>query len=385
MYKVEGLKKLSDYADALGVASPEIDCDITSIKFDSRHSKSNDLFIPLKGQKFNGEDFTESALNNGAAIITEKSLNGLTLNVKNVYECLLKLAKKNLDSVRPKIIFITGSYGKTTIKDMLKHHLGDQCHCSKENENNEFGIPFTILSMPTNTKFLVVECGARKKNDFDLISQNLFCDIFIVTSIASNHLESFGDLESITNTKLKLKDCLINKDDFIDGREISEANFQLHNQKIVDMTMSILGITDSLNHDSFAPTKGRGNRISKFNGEIIDQTYNAHPKTIYETVAMENPDKTTLILGDMAELGKDELNIHIDVLINLKEYEIFVTGSLFKEAIKQLETSNVKHFNGLEDFPKETLVKKLDAGENLYFKGSRSSKMEQYLNLIIDD
>jgi UDP-N-acetylmuramyl pentapeptide synthase len=61
MYKVEGLKKLSDYADALGVASPEIDCDITSIKFDSRYSKSNDQFIPLKGQKFNGEDFTESA------------------------------------------------------------------------------------------------------------------------------------------------------------------------------------------------------------------------------------------------------------------------------------------------------------------------------------
>ena len=89
MYKVEGLKKLSDYAEALGVASPEIDCNITSIKFDSRNSKSNDLFIPLKGQKFNGEDFTESALNNGAAIITEKSLNGLTLNVKNVYECLL--------------------------------------------------------------------------------------------------------------------------------------------------------------------------------------------------------------------------------------------------------------------------------------------------------
>ena len=385
MYKVEGLKKLSDYANTLGIASPEIDCDITSIKFDSRHSKSNDLFIPLKGQKFNGEDFTESALGNGAAAITEKKLNGLALNVKNVYECLLNLARKNLENIRPKIIFITGSYGKTTIKDMLKHHLGDQCHCSRENENNEFGIPFTILSMPTDTKFLVVECGARKKNDFDLISQNLFCDIFIVTSIASNHLESFGDLESITNTKLKLKDCLVNKNNFIDGREISEANLQLHNQKIVDLTMSLLGITDLLDHDSFVPTKGRGNRISKSNGEIIDQTYNAHPKTIYETVAMENSDKTTLILGDMAELGKDELNIHIDVLTNLKEYEIFVTGSLFKEAIKQSETSNVKYFNGLEDFPKETLIERLDDGYNLYFKGSRSSKMEQYLNLIIDD
>ena len=288
MYKVDGLSKLSDYAIALGAANPEIDCNITSIKFDSRFAKNNDLFIPLKGQKFNGEDFTDEALNNGAAVITQKNLNGLSLKVKNVYECVLKLAKKNLENIRPKIIFITGSFGKTTIKDMLKHHLGDKCHCSNENENNEFGIPFTILSMPANTKFLVVECGARKKNDFDLISQKLFCDIFIVTSIASNHLESFGDLDSITNTKLKLKNCLVKKDNFIDGRKIAESNFQLHNQKIVDMTMGFLGFTDSLNHDSFKPTKGRGNRISKSNGEIIDQTYNAHPKTIYETVAMED-------------------------------------------------------------------------------------------------
>ena len=385
MYKVDGLSKLSDYAIALGAANPEIDCNITSIKFDSRFAKNNDLFIPLKGQKFNGEDFTDEALNNGAAVITQKNLNGLSLKVKNVYECLLKLAKKNLENIRPKIIFITGSFGKTTIKDMLKHHLGDKCHCSNENENNEFGIPFTILSMPIHTKYLVVECGARKQNDFDLIAQNLFCDIFILTNIASNHLESFGNLENIVKTKIKLRDCLMNKKNFIDGRKISESNFQLHNKKIIDTTMNILGVVDTLKHDSFIPTKGRGNRINKLNGQIIDQTYNSHPKTIYETVAMEGPESTILILGDMAELGKDELNIHIDVLINLKEYEIFVTGSLFKEAIKQLETSNVKHFNGLEDFPKETLVKKLDAGENLYFKGSRSSKMEQYLNLIIDD
>ena len=125
--------------------------------------------------------------------------------------------------------------------------------------------------------------------------------------------------------------------------------------------------------------------FSKSNGEIIDQTYNAHPKTIYETVAMENPSNTTLILGDMAELGKDEISIHADVLIKLKEYEIFVTGILFKKALKQLKNLDVSYFDGLEDFPKQTLIKKLDAGKNLYFKGSRSSKMEQYLNLITDD
>ena len=385
MYKVDGLSKLSDYASALEAANPEIDCKITSIKFDSRFAKNNDLFIPLKGQKFNGEDFTDEALNNGAAVITQKNLNGLSLKVKNVYECLLKLAKKNLENIRPKIIFITGSFGKTTIKDMLKHHLGDKCHCSNENENNEFGIPFTILSMPIDTKYLVVECGARKKNDFDLVSKNLFCDIFILTNIASNHLESFGSLENIVKTKIKLRDCLTNKKNFIDGREISESNFQLHNKKIVDTTMNILGIADTLKHDSFIPTKGRGNRINKLNGQIIDQTYNSHPKTIYETVAMEGAESTILILGDMAELGKDELNIHIDLLKNLKEYEVFVTGDIFKEALNQSEKSNAKYFNDSYDFPKEILLKKLEEGKNLYFKGSRSSKMEQYLNLIIND
>ena len=385
MYKVDGLSKLSDYAIALGAANPEIDCNITSIKFDSRFAKNNDLFIPLKGQKFNGEDFTDEALNNGAAVITQKNLNGLSLKVKNVYECVLKLAKKNLENIRPKIIFITGSFGKTTIKDMLKHHLGDKCHCSNENENNEFGIPFTILSMPIDTKYLVVECGARKKNDFDLVSKNLFCDIFILTNIASNHLESFGSLENIVKTKIKLRDCLTNKKNFIDGREISESNFQLHNKKIVDTTMNILGIADTLKHDSFIPTKGRGNRINKLNGQIIDQTYNSHPKTNYETVAMEGPKSTILILGDMAELGKDELNIHIDLLKNLKEYEVFVTGDIFKEALNQSEKSNAKYFNDSYDFPKEILLKKLEEGKNLYFKGSRSSKMEQYLNLIIND
>ena len=73
------------------------------------------------------------------------------------------------------------------------------------------------------------------------------------------------------------------------------------------------------------------------------------------------------------------------MLKNLKEYEVFVTGDLFKKAIKQSEKPNAKYFNGSYDFPKELLLKKLEEGKNLYFKGSRSSKMEQYLNLIIND
>ena len=385
MYKVKGFKKLTDYAEALGVAVPENDCEINSIKFDSRIAAKGDLFIPLEGSKFNGEDFVKTALTQGAAAITKQNLGGLVLHNHDVYQCLLTLAKNNLQNIRPKIIFITGSYGKTTIKDMLKHFLGNKCHCSKENENNEFGIPYTILSMPLDTEFLVVECGARKKNDFDLISKKLFCDIFILTAITDNHLESFGDLRAIIETKLKLRESLINKENFIDGRKISENNFELHNKRIINSTMKILKMNDPLDYDSFKPTKGRGNKINRLNGKIIDQSYNAHPKTVYETASMQDPNITTLILGDMAELGKNEINIHADLLIKLKKFEIYVTGNIYKEAIKLYKLPNVRYFSNLKEFPKETLVQKLKDGKNLYFKGSRSSKMEQYLNLLLND
>ena len=104
MYKVKGFNKLTDYAEALGVSVPENDCEINSIKFDSRIAAKGDLFIPLEGSKFNGEDFVKTALRQGAAAITKQNLGGLVLHNDDVYECLIKLAKINLQNIRPKII-----------------------------------------------------------------------------------------------------------------------------------------------------------------------------------------------------------------------------------------------------------------------------------------
>ena len=139
MYKVKGFNKLTDYAEALGVSVPENDCEINSIKFDSRIAAKGDLFIPLEGSKFNGEDFVKTALKQGAASITKQNLFCLVLHNDDVYECLLTLAKNNLQNIRPKIIFITGSYGKTTIKDMLKHFLGNNVIAAKKTKIMNLG------------------------------------------------------------------------------------------------------------------------------------------------------------------------------------------------------------------------------------------------------
>ena len=157
MYSLGKKFKLNDLSPVLNVTKEIREYLVKRIIFDSRIAQKGDLFIPLKGLNYDGEDFCKDAIDNGAAVLTTKIINGPAIKVNDVYKSLLELCNYKLLSLKPKIIFITGSYGKTTIKDMLKTILGPSCHASKENENNEFGIPFTILSMPKDCEYLVVE------------------------------------------------------------------------------------------------------------------------------------------------------------------------------------------------------------------------------------
>ena len=360
---------------------------VERIIFDSRIAQKGDLFIPLKGLNYDGEDFCIDAIDKGAAVLTTRNISGPApvQKVKDAYKKLLEMCKTKLQELKPTIIFITGSYGKTTVKDMLKNILGPSCHASKENENNEFGIPFTILSMPKTCEYLVVECGARKPNDFDLISNYLFCDVFILTSIAENHLTTFGTVENIVNTKMKLKKCLKDKSNFVDGRSVNKESILERNKDILKKTLELLSKDLELDNISFKPPSGRGNIIDKHNGQIIDQTYNAHPDTVLATANEEDPNETILILGDMAELGDKEHEMHFDLIEKLSKYEIFLTGPIYNGLKDKVENNKVEFFQNEKDFPIEHLSKQLKAGKKIYFKGSRSSKMERYLKILLDD
>jgi len=376
------LKKLSQI---LGFENVETDASIERIIFDSKIASKGDLFIPLKGKNYDAEIFIEEALQKGASVLTKQKISGASIVVDDVYSSLLDICANKLNKNKVKVIFITGSYGKTTIKDMLKSLLGDKCHASKDNENNEFGIPFTILSMPKNTDYLVVECGARNVGDFDLISEKLFCDVFILTAIASNHLSTFENLENISKTKLKLKECLKNEDNFVDGRKIENNNIFEKNKEILKRTLALLSFDVDLDEFIFKPSAGRGNIIKVHGSEIINQTYNAHPDTVIATAREEDSNNTILVLGDMAELGVDENKKHEDLLNHLADFQIFLTGKIFKEVSKKIDNQNVNFFENKQDFPKDYLIKQLKAGKKVYFKGSRSSKMEKYLELLVND
>ena len=190
------------------------------ITTDSRKINQNSLFLALLGEKYDGHDFCETAIKAGAQayISTKEIINHSGIVVEDTYLALLKMARYQQQQVNPETLAITGSNGKTTLKEMVAHILdNDESITTKDNENNQFGIPFTVLRLKRETRFLVLECGARKLGDFDLISEYLKFDVLTITNINNSHIGIFGNQANIIETKMKLLDGVSADGTFIDG------------------------------------------------------------------------------------------------------------------------------------------------------------------------
>ena len=190
------------------------------ITTDSRRINQDSLFLALLGDKYEGNDFCETAIEAGAQayISTREIINHSGIVVEDTYLALLKMARYQQQQVNPETLAITGSNGKTTLKEMVAHILdNDESITTKDNENNQFGIPFTVLKLKPETRFLVLECGARKLGDFDLISEYLKFDVLAITNINNSHIEIFENQTNIIKTKTKLLDGLTVGGSFIDG------------------------------------------------------------------------------------------------------------------------------------------------------------------------
>ena len=146
-----------------------------------------------------------------------------------------------------------------------------------------------------------------------------------------------------------------------------------------------LSISKERDINSYQPSQGRGKIINAMGGSIIDQTYNSSPSTLIATVAPYSNKNTSLILGDMAELGESELDQHVKILDHFHEYKVWVTGPIFKQAISKTKSKNVNYFENEHEFPSAAFRLLLQNNENLYFKGSRSSKMERFIELLLND
>ena len=204
------------------------------VSTDTRTIKNGDIFIPIKGENFDGENFIENALNNGAEgyfTRNDKIFDNakIVLKVEDTLTAYLEMAKLCRTNINPKVIAITGSSGKTTTKEMMYSVCSQafKTHKTSKNHNNEIGFCQTMFEMPVDTEVLIVEMGMRGFGEIELLSKYANPDISIITNAGTAHIGRLGSKENIAKAK-----CEITKYQKPDGFFITEENPMV--EKIVD-------------------------------------------------------------------------------------------------------------------------------------------------------
>ena len=184
---------------------------VEHVMTDSRkRSAGPAIFFALRTERADGHDHVVAAEHSGAvAAVVERMVPGAGLTqliVSDPWVALGHLGRHVVDRVECRVVAITGSYGKTTVKDLAAAGLaaGRTVTASRASFNNELGVPLTMLSVTAGTDVLVAEAGARNAGDLTAIGELLLPDVSIVTAVGPVHLETFGDEDGVASEKSRL-------------------------------------------------------------------------------------------------------------------------------------------------------------------------------------
>jgi UDP-N-acetylmuramoyl-tripeptide--D-alanyl-D-alanine ligase len=223
------------------------DIDIDLVEIDSRRVGENTLFICIKGDNNDGHNFIKKAFDNGAKIILASYIPEEFLEdkriilVKDGFNALNKLAIFARSRTNAKVIAVTGSVGKTTVKDMCYTILSQisNCYATSGNFNNHFGVPITLANLRQDVDFAILEAGMNHMGEIEYLSKMINPDIAIITTVTSAHIGNFNNETEIAKAKSEIFSglkkggfAIINRDnqyfDFIKNEamqyDISEDN-----------------------------------------------------------------------------------------------------------------------------------------------------------------
>lgn len=184
----------------------------SGVSIDSRSVAFGDLFIALRGPNFDGHVFVADALAKGAAAaMVDRDPETLQpganlLRVKDTFQALNDLAAAARQRCAAKVIGVTGSVGKTSTKEMLRHVLAEQgaTHATTGNLNNHWGVPLTLSRMPVDSRFAVIEMGMNHAGEIRPLSLLSRPHIAIITAVEGVHLENFASIEGIADAKAEI-------------------------------------------------------------------------------------------------------------------------------------------------------------------------------------
>lgn len=179
------------------------------ICIDSRSAEENSIFFAIKGKNFNGNEFAEEALINCEyAIVDEKKYckNKKCILVNDALNALHALAAYHRKRLGLPILAITGTNGKTTTKELIIAVMSKKYKVTgtKGNLNNHIGVPLTLLNMTKDDEFGIIEMGANHIGEIETLCKIVAPDFGIITNIGRAHLEGFGSIEGVAQTKAEL-------------------------------------------------------------------------------------------------------------------------------------------------------------------------------------
>jgi len=198
--------RLGDIARECGATLQGADAIIDRINTDSRSIIPGDLFVALKGERFDGHDFIVAVAKAGVAAVvvsTRQNTDVAQIIVDDTLHALGCIARMNRRKFRGKLVALTGSAGKTTTKDMIASVLSQagSVLATSGNLNNEIGVPQTLLSIAPSHQFAVVEMGAGKRGDIAYLMQFVEPDVALLTNAAAAHIKGFGSEQAVAETK----------------------------------------------------------------------------------------------------------------------------------------------------------------------------------------
>lgn len=396
----------------------------------SKNATKNSFFVAFKGEHVDGHDFVTEAINLGAKFaLVSKPVAEPHVLVTDTGKALIDLAiylRSKLTDL--KIVGITGSQGKTTTKEFLNSilKLEGETVATAGNFNTDIGVPLTLLRCNEQTKYCILEMGARHSGDIAKLTKIAKPNVGVVLVVGTAHIGEFGSVEAIAKTKAeliinlpanstavlgsydaytpKMADSLeLKKVLFGNTQNIRAADLEMHGGyahfDLVTpagrnpVSLQVLGEHQVPNALAAALDSKWRMQIEEINGiHLIHDYYNANPESMKAALktlvllSQESGGASWAILGKMHELGAAEAAGHSEVTAYSREigvdHLLAVATDLYKEIENQSDSEHMLLHNCPNPDSVLQLVDNLSVGDVILLKASRSERFEDLANAI---